>query len=165
MGMSAGTGRSAVGGAKTTFQELEIPEPVEHAGMARERHVNALLTVLGLSVVVFGAVGAAAVADFGPFADQPVPCADYEFSSTAWRQESSRDNEAQNLARCHVLLGMTKPDVRRMLAGGRGGQPSSGGPGGPNLTYLIGEDFLDSNFLRVVFGDGGHVIDAQIYTG
>ena len=119
------------------------------------------LVIAGLLLVcVLVGTGLAALADTGPFHDEPVDCGEYRFDPDRWEDKSSRTDEARALVRCRTLVGLDKRDVRSRL----GAESFANHLGGDYLYYLLYSD-IDDTHLVVSFDNGGRVARADIETG
>src|SRR5688572_18966847 len=82
----------------------------------RERRTNLVVAVLAL-----GGFGVTAVLGVSWASDRLGPyepdCDSYEFSRDKWRDDRSdgREHEAEALAECDALVGMTRAEVTRLL--------------------------------------------------
>jgi hypothetical protein len=144
------------------------------AASARERRLNAVFVISGLILVLIAVVGGAAIADIGPFEDRPQPCSAYSFDREAWKdtenpgrsgatdsgEASPAQLQADQLVRCHLLVGLSHQEVLEKL-----GAPELDPGAHPHTARLFGYDIgiardtflLERETLYVRFGNGDRV--------
>ena len=124
----------------------------------RERRLDFWLVISGVVLVcALFATGIAALADAGPFQDEPRDCADYSFDQDEWSADSHRLGEGTALSKCRVLIGLSRQQVRSMLGAEKFSDDR-------HLYYDIDSDF-DGTALVVTFDDSGRVERSDIETG
>ena len=127
---------------------------------ARERRLDLwLVAITVVLVVAAGGTGVAAVADLGPFHDEPLDCKTYSFDREAWADSSSRPDEATALSRCRMLTGLDRAQVHSMLRGVKNFSSKS-----RRYQYYVLYSDIDTTYLAVKFADSGKAKDAQIET-
>ncbi len=137
--------------------------------MDRERRLNLLIIGLTLTVAVglpflivkTDPLGAFLASDSGASLD----CEDFSFDRTAWDEKGdfkARQEQANGLAECHVLAGMSRDEVAALLDDGGSRHPNP-----DRWVYFAGEtnDYMgpgDSVSLNVFFGRDGAVTGAKL---
>ena len=119
--------------------------------------------ILLLTVPVAVAAGLAAGALVGE-ADEP--CSEFRFDRKGWHAEDTRQDTADDLVRCEVLIGLRPREVRALL-----GDPdeTSRDRGRTFFDYFIGAErsvfVVDGEFLSVGFSARGRADEVETYTG
>ena len=126
----------------------------------KDSRPNSLAVVRWIVLVL--ATGTVAGCDLG----SEQPCSEFRFDREEWVAEDTRQEVADDLVRCEVLMGMTRREVRAML-----GAPDESGRdrGRTYFDYFIGAErtifVVDGEFLSVGFSARGRVDEVETYTG
>ena len=133
--------------------------------MDRERRLNLLivvLTVAAIFAVPYVAVKTHVIA--AVFNHNEVDCGDYEFDQEEWadaEDESGRGGQAEGLAKCDPIVGLSRGEVRATL-----GEPE---PRSDRGAWIYDGGEVEGDYLyrghpvvRVRFGDDGTVTNVDL---